>query len=57
MKLSIIIPVVNEENSLEKVVVQVYAFDTGEIEKEFFIFKELIQFLSPKTERGHILSI
>jgi glycosyltransferase involved in cell wall biosynthesis len=37
MKLSIIIPVYNEEDSLEKVVDQVFAVDLGNIEKEIII--------------------
>ncbi len=37
MKLSIIIPVFNEENSLEEIVNRVIAVDLGEIEKEIII--------------------
>lgn len=37
MKLSIIIPVFNEENSLEEIVNHVFAVDLGEIEKEIII--------------------
>ena len=37
MKLSIIIPVYNEENSLEKVVDQVYTVDLGNVDKEIIV--------------------
>ena len=37
MKLSIIIPVYNEEDSLEKIVDQVFAVDLGNVEKEIII--------------------
>jgi glycosyltransferase involved in cell wall biosynthesis len=37
MKLSIIIPVYNEENSLEEIVNRVFAVDLGDIEKEIII--------------------
>ena len=37
MKLSIIIPVYNEENSLEEIVDRVFSVDVGNIEKEIII--------------------
>lgn len=56
MKLSIIIPVYNEENSLENIVDRVFAVNLGEIEKEVIISDdgskdrtyEIIQLLSAK---------
>src|SRR4030042_806532 len=48
MKLSIIIPVYNEENSLEKVVDQVYAVDMENIDKEIIISDDGSQDRTPE---------
>jgi dolichol-phosphate mannosyltransferase len=48
MKLSVIIPVYNEENSLEKVVDQVFAVDLGNVDKEIIISDDGSQDQTPE---------